>query len=54
MLISNELSQRNIRLITELELLGLLMYWIGTCIIGDKSLRLKESTTFIRISLYTK
>ena len=54
LLISTELGHRNIRLITEFELLGLSVYWVGTWLTGEESFRSKESATSIRISLYAK
>jgi len=52
LLILTELGQRNIRSITELELLGLLAYQIKTWLTEEENLRLKESATSIRILEY--
>jgi len=52
LLILTELGQRNIRSITELELLGLLAYQIKTWLTEEEILRLKESATSIRILEY--
>ena len=54
LLISAELDYKNIRLITKFELLGLLVYWVGTWLTGEESFRSKESATSIRVSLYAK
>ena len=50
MSISSELTQRNIKSITELDSLGLLVYQVGTWIIDIDSLRSNESVIFIRVS----
>jgi len=52
--ISSKLTQRNIRLITELDSLGLSIYWVKTWIIDIDSLKSKVSAISMRVSVYTK
>jgi len=54
LLIFIELAWRNIRSITKLKLLGLLVYQVGTWLIEEESLRLKESATSMKMPLYTE
>ena len=54
MLISSKLTQRNIRLITELDSLGLSIYWVKTWIIDIDSFKSKASAISIRMSVYTE
>jgi len=52
--ISSKLTQRNIRLITELDSLGLSIYWVKTWIIDIDSLKSKVSAISMRVSVYTE
>jgi len=54
LLISRELAHKNMRLITELESLELLAYWVGTWILGMNNLRSKEFTISIRMLVWTE
>ena len=51
-LISSELAQKNIKLITKLDLLGLSTYLVGTWLISIDSSKLKESATSLRVLVY--